>query len=196
MRCIGRFAYLVLGAAIMFTGLTLSGHAHAGFFDSRPADNATASGIRPAEAHVIPGASGLTAEQTNIKKRVELENKPGTIEHLYVISAMSGQVLLYSTVKGKVTSSGKRLVPKQVTWSEDGRCTRGASFLRGGHLNCSSELIQDDGTFGNSIPYLYWWDAQGRYHQHYISGGQIIHISTQPIPVKNVVINMELDKAK
>lgn len=30
-----------------------------------------------------------------------------------------------------------------------------------------------------------------RYHQHYLTGGQIIHISSQPIPIKSVTINLE-----
>jgi hypothetical protein len=31
----------------------------------------------------------------------------------------------------------------------------------------------------------------GIYHQHFMTGGQIVHISDQPIAVKSVTINME-----
>ncbi len=72
------------------------------------------TGIGKATANVAAQSDGLTIEQQNIKHRIELENMPGSIKHLYVFSAYSGQCLLYSTVKGKVTSSGKRLTPSTV----------------------------------------------------------------------------------
>lgn len=34
----------------------------------------------------------------------------------------------------------------------------------------------------------------GVYHQHYI-GDEILHISDQPLAIKNVVINMELNSS-
>ena len=55
----------------------------------------------------------------------------------------------------------------------------------------TAEVLQDDGTYGSSIPYVYWWDAKGVYHQHYVSGGQILHVSTVPIRVSKVIINVE-----
>lgn len=73
------------------------------------------SGIKKATVKVLTDAEGYSIEQRNVMTRLERDNKPGSIKHLYVISAMSGQVLLYSTVKGKVTSSGKRLTPNSVT---------------------------------------------------------------------------------
>jgi hypothetical protein len=60
------------------------------------------------------GTDGLTVEQRNIRDRLKIDNLPGSIKHLYVISAYSGQVLLYSTVRGKITSGGKRLTPSMV----------------------------------------------------------------------------------
>ncbi len=117
-------------------------------------------------------------------------------EHLYVISAYSGQVLIYSTVDGKVTSSGKRLTPKTV--NGNGYDTPGASnyITIGGTQYTTNEMIEEDGTFGNSIEYIYWFDQKGIYHQHYITGGQILHISDQPLEVKSVVINMEIIQPK
>lgn len=151
----------------------------------------TESGIKKATAKVIAQSDGLTIEQQNIKNRIEMENKPGSIKHLYVISAMSGQVIFYSTVKGKVTSSGKRLNPYK-TYDYNGNPDEEIPGEgSGGSARYTNELIQDDGTYGSSISYLYWWDVQGRYHQHYVSGGQIMHISDQPIPVKSIIINLE-----
>ena len=140
------------------------------------------SGVKKVSAKVTTGASGMTVEQENVKRRVEEDNKPGAIKHLYLISAYSGQTIFYSTVDGKVTSSGKRLTSTVALKSGD----RGEYS---GHF--VMPRIQDDGTYGSSIPYIFWWDTKGVYHQHYISGGQIIHISDQPIAVKSIIINLE-----
>lgn len=158
------------------------------------------SGVSKVSAKVGVGSDGMTTEQRQVKRRVEEDNKPGAIKHLYVISAMSGQVIVYSTVKGKVTSSGKRLTPIKITAFGRGQGYRYGDLIPaniGGRQYYTNEVLQDDGTYGSSIHYLYWWDTQGRYHQHYVSGGQIIHVSDQPLLVKGIIINMELtDKPK
>jgi len=151
----------------------------------------SASGVQKANVQVQTQASGLTIEQENISARLKEDNKPGSIKHLYVISAYSGQVIIYSTVKGKVTSSGKRLNPYEVTGSGE---YHGDHFEIniGGQSHRTKEVLQDDGTYGSSDPYVYWWDTKGIYHQHYVSGGQIIHVSNQPLVVKGIIINMEV----
>lgn len=161
--------------------------------DEMPAQqNGTASsGVSVKTTTVTPGSDGLTVEQRNIRDRLAMDNKVGSIKHLYILSAYSGQVLLYSTVRGKVTSSGKRLAPTTVLYSDKAMGVNGNDVWLDGHRFVTSEMTQDDGTFGSSVEYLYWWDVQGRYHQHYVSGGQIVHISDQPIPVKSITINLE-----
>ena len=155
------------------------------------------TGVKKATAMVKTQSNGLTVEQENVKERIEAENVPGSIKHFYVLSAYSGQVIIYSTVKGKVTSSGKRLTPYRVN-AQANQYTSGAHdgipIYIGGRKGYTGEVLQDDGTYGSSIPYLYWWDTKGIYHQHYVSGGQIVHISDKPLPVKNIIINMELTK--
>jgi len=160
----------------------------------RSEEPTSASGIKPITAKVQTNAEGVTVEQQNIRDRLLMDNKPGSIKHLYIISAYSGQVLIYSTVRGKVTSSGKRLQPTRIVVGASGEWRRPGFFFKKteGRDMITDEVPQDDGSYGSSIPYLYWWDAAGRYHQHYISGGQILHISDQPVPVKNVQINMTL----
>lgn len=146
------------------------------------------SGVGKVTTTVALGADGLTSEQRNVKDRLALDNKPGSIKHLYIISAYSGQVILYSTVRGKVTSSGKRLSPYDVNSGPgDGFQVR----MPNGGLYHTNEVLQDDGTYGDSVPYIFWWDVQGRYHQQYIEGGMMVHVSDQPIPVKSVTINLE-----
>ena len=102
-------------------------------------------------------------------------------------------ILIYSTVKGKVTSSGKRLTPTTVAnHGGNGSQFWGEKVHIGDNSRRTGEVLQDDGTYGSSIKYLFWWDSQGRYHQHYVSGGQILHISDQPLAVKSITINMEV----
>lgn len=55
------------------------------------------------------------------------------------------------------------------------------------------EVLQDDGTYGDSIEFLYWYDSKGIYHQLYPAGGQIIQVSSEPIAVSSVTINLELN---
>lgn len=155
---------------------------------------AATTGVTKATAQVQVQANGLTIEQENVKRRLAEDNKPGAVKHLYIISAYSGDVLIYSTVKGKVTSSGKRLTPYTVS-SADGQYVgdsfHGFSFDIGGERHRTSEVLQDDGTYGSSVDYIYWWDSKDVYHQHYINGGQIVHISNAPLRVGKIILNLE-----
>ncbi|OHA05419.1 MAG: hypothetical protein A2934_04180 [Candidatus Sungbacteria bacterium RIFCSPLOWO2_01_FULL_47_10] len=156
-------------------------------------DTKSSSGVQKATVQVPTGSDGLTAEQRNIGDRLVEDNKIGSVKHLYVISAYSGQVLIYSTVRGKVTSGGKRLTPTSVVVGSQGEYKRaGFAVNFSGTEMATSEVLQDDGAYGHSMDYLYWWDTKGVYHQHYITGGQILHISNQPLAVKSIIINMEI----
>ena len=157
--------------------------------ESPSAPPESSSGVAKTDAVIKPQASGLTVEQENIRRRLQMENVPGSIKHLYVISAMSGDVILYSTVKGKVTSSGKRLSPYEIKTGSSGR--EGFPIQFGERRYYTTEVLQDDGSYGSSIPYLYWWDTRDVYHQHYVTGGQIVHLSDQPISVPKVILNLE-----
>ncbi len=142
------------------------------------------SGVKKTSVKLKTGADGLSVEQRNVKQRLIKDNQIGSLKHLYVISAYTGDVLIYSTVKGKVTSSGKRL-------------TNTHKLVRGdrgqGYGDFVMPSIQDDGTYGSSSPYVYWFDSKGVYHQHYIMGGQIFHVSDKPLRLKSKpIINMEL----
>lgn len=141
------------------------------------------SGVKKVSAKVRTGSDGMTVEQRNVMERLKRDNEIGSLKHLYIISAYSGDVLIYSTVKGKVTSSGKRLTnTKKLVDGDRGQYR--------GHFVMPS--IQDDGTYGSSSPYVYWFDSKGVYHQHYIMGGQIFHVSDKPLRIKKPIINMEL----
>lgn len=155
------------------------------------------SGVQEHRVTVEVGLDGLSSEQRNIDERYEMDNAPGAIKHLYVISAYSGDCILYSTVREKVTSSGKRLTPKTVVGTDgqyvDGR-SMGMLVNIAGQNKYTQEVIQDDGTYGESIDYLYWKDQRGNYHQHYPSGGQIVHVSDVPMSWPKIILNLEMSR--
>jgi hypothetical protein len=150
------------------------------------------TGVKKATATVQTDPDGYTVEQKNIMGRLAEDNKPGAVKHLYVISAYSGQVILYSTVKGKVTSGGKRLTPTSVEEvSGTARFYNGVPVQIGNYSGWTREVIQDDGTYGSSGDYVYWWDVRGVFHQHYVTGGAFLHVANQPISAKSVILNLE-----
>lgn len=149
---------------------------------------ASASGVDKKTVTVATDDGGWSIEQRNVAERLKVDNLPGSIKHLYIISPYSGQTIIYSTVKGKVTSGGKRLTPTSVVVGSAGDYRRSGFDAPGGTV--TSEVLQDDGTYGSSTEYIFWWDTKGQYHQHFFTGGQIIHVSEMPMPVKNVIINV------
>jgi hypothetical protein len=149
------------------------------------------SGITKATVKIQPGIDGLTVEQRNCAKRLKEDNTPGSIKHLYVVSAYTGDILFYSTVDGKVTSGGKRLSPKTVL-SGTGFSGKENYVDINGTYYTTNEVIDDGGTYGESGQYLYWFDAQGNYQQYYPSGGTFIQISNRPLRYKKSTLSLEL----
>jgi len=164
-----------------------------------PATKATpvaTTGVKKVTAKVNTQSNGLTVEQENVKRRIEQENTPGSTKHLYIVSAYSGEIILYSPVKGKVTSSGKRLTPYEVAagsfgYGQYSTANDGIPVNIGGTNQLTSEVLQDDGTYGSSTEYLYWWDLNDVFHQQYVTGGMIVHISDQPQEFGTVTLRMK-----
>lgn len=135
--------------------------------------------------------TGRTVEQENVRNRLLNDNKPGALKHLYVISPMSGGIILYSPIKGKVTSSGKRLTPTSVTTYNDSRNFYSPQKLViGDKWFATNEVLQDDGTYGSSSEYLYFWTPNGVYRQIYV-GNSIVIISDQPLATAKPSITIE-----
>lgn len=160
-------------------------------------DVVSESGVRRHSVTIQPNpATGRTTEQENIAERYTQDNKAGALKHFYVIAPKSGRVVLYSTVQGKVTSGGKRLTPRTTIDKYDcGKdCTHyeGQRIILDGLEYITTDLMQDDGTYGSSAPYFYWFDANGRYHQHFFTEGQIILISEQPLAGRQVIFNADV----
>lgn len=144
------------------------------------------SGVTKASVKIQTDAEGHTVEQKNIMERLKRDNMVGEVKHLYVISSYTGDVMEYSTVKGKVTSGNKRLSPKSVNNSTGLNGSNGYTNTVniGGVPYYTDEVLDDGGTYGESGNYLFWFDAQGNYHQYYPSGGTYLHISEKPLRVR------------
>lgn len=157
------------------------------------------SGVTKATVHVKTDANGNTIEQENIMERLNRDNEPGSIKHLYIISSYTGDVLQYSTVKGKVTSGSKRLSPKTVDNSAAPTTSVGYNRVNiGGNAYVTSEVLDDGGAYGDSGNYLFWFDAQGNYHQYYPAGGTYLHISDRPLRIRkaNFSVTLESDSTR
>lgn len=114
------------------------------------------------------------SEIDNITKRLQLTADPGLLGYIALINKV-GQVVLYTPVTGKITSGGKKLRPGTVTTSEcDGKGT------------CTQEMPSDEGTYGSSNPYIYFWTPGGQYIQtslEYVYSDKPFRLSEEPLMV-------------
>lgn len=187
-KSLGLTSLLIAGAVLL-----------AGCEPPKNSEVKSTSGVQQTSVKVQTDANGNTTEQKNVIRRLSEDNKPGAVKHLYIIAPESGQIIIYSTVDGKVTSSGKRLAPRTVA-AQDGEMVSdelsGIPVRIGDYTRRTSEVLEDDGTYGDSVPYIYWWDTRGIYHQHFFTGGQIIHVSSEPVTTKAVILNLEVQQTK
>lgn len=158
------------------------------------------SGVKKADVKIaVDPSTGLTIEQNTVSKRLLRDNQPGNLLHLYVLNPLTGDVIAYSTVDGKVSSSGKRLtatmLPEEV-FSGKAKRRQGFGVTFGGNIKDSAEVLQDDGTYGSSIWYIYWFDKNDRYHQHFPSDDQIVHVTDVPLPAARTTLALDFDNMK
>lgn len=162
--------------------------------DFKTSQQTSDSGVQKATTKIATAPDGTTIEQRNVIERLKRDNAIGSIKHLYIISAFTGDVLQYSTVKGKVTSGGKRLSPKTVN-SYGGIQT---TYAQANYVNINGtqyltdEVLDDGGTYGESGQYMYWFDAQDNYQQYYPSGGTYVQISDKPLRIKKANLSLEI----
>lgn len=106
------------------------------------------------------------AEIDNIKRRLELTSNPGAVGFVLLMNE-AGQPIMYTSVKGKITSGSKRLTePDRVTGYSEHPSVRAAP--------------SDEGTYGSSDAYIYFWTAGGQYIQW---NGKFLY-SDKPFRVK------------
>ena len=101
-------------ATILAVTTTLSGCIEEG---TKTTTKTNESAKAAAAANSISFAAG-NAEIDNIKRRLELTSDPALMGYVVLFNDM-GQPILYTTVKGKVTSGAKRLTPPVQAWNVD-----------------------------------------------------------------------------
>lgn len=118
------------------------------------------------------------AEIDNIKARLELTSQPGLIGYVVLLNE-AGQPIMYTTVKGKLTSGSKRL-----TRTQEFTCLESQSS---GGMHCDVwDSASDEGTYGSSNPYIYFWTQSGQYVQWsgtYLYSDQPIRLSVEPLVI-------------
>ena len=128
------------------------------------------------------------AEIENIKRRLELTSQPGLLGFLAVTNA-AGAPVMYTCVKGKVTSGSKRLTrPFKLTKGDRGEYS--------GHF--VTPAPSDEGTWGSSSPYVYWWTCGGQYIQtnvNYVYSDKPFRLTVQPlIAIDQATMDAEKDQ--
>lgn len=114
------------------------------------------------------------AEIDNIKKRLELTSSPALVGYVLLMNEM-GQPVMYSGVKGKITSGGKRLTEpdRYAPLGQNG-------FMRAGP--------SDEGTYGSSGEYIFFWNPQGQYIQwngKYLYSDKPFRVKIEPLVISN-----------
>lgn len=113
------------------------------------------------------------AEIDNIKKRLELTADPGKYGFILLLN-QAGQPILYEGVKGKVTSGGKRLTPPD----------RASASWGSGNNTAVRAAASDEGTWGSSSAYIFYWNTDGVYRQWdggYLYSDQPIRTRVEPL---------------
>jgi hypothetical protein len=152
------------------------------------------SGVQKASVTVKTDETGKTVEQNNYIERVKRDNELGSTKHLYIISSYTGDVLEYSTVKGKVTSGQKRLSPSSVTANSLNSSQNYSNWvILNNQAFTTTEVPDEYGMYGSSSSYFYWFDAQGNYHQYFPSGGTFVHISDRPLRIKKANFSLNIE---
>jgi hypothetical protein len=114
------------------------------------------------------------AEIDNIKKRIELTSKPGLLGFIILLNE-AGQPIMYEGVKGKLTSGTKRLTEPD----------RSDSYGHGTN-NVVRAAPSDEGTWGASSPYVFYFNTDGVYRQwsgHYLYSTQSFRLRIEPLVV-------------
>ena len=186
----------------LVAAVTLAASAHAGLFSSdKPKQDYSNQGASPAKARkmldVKLNSRGLTLEQQNIIDSYQIENKPGAIKHLYLISPFSGKVMFYSTVRGKVTDNAKGLTPSNaVSNSTPGGGSNNRHYILSSYKGkqfYTNQVPNPSGTYGTSkMAYIYWTDVKGQYYKKFKGMAEMI-ISDKPIPMRDgsLIIQMK-----
>lgn len=115
------------------------------------------------------------AEIDNIKKRLELTSQPGLLGFVVLLDGV-GRPIMQTTVKGKITSGGKRLTEPD----------RASAAWGSGQNTVVRASPSDEGTWGSGSEYVFFWTQNGQYIQwngRYLYSDRPIRLSEEPLVV-------------
>jgi hypothetical protein len=110
------------------------------------------------------------AEIDNIKRRLELTSSPGLLGYVVLLND-AGQPIQYTAVKGKITSGSKRLTSPYLS--------TGSGYV--------PMAASDEGTYGSSNDYVYFWTESGQYIQwngRYLYSDKPFRLRVEPLVVE------------
>lgn len=116
------------------------------------------------------------AEIDNIQRRLKLTSNPGQIGFVLLLN-QAGQPIMYTSVRGKITSGGKRLTKPENTYRVD--CGQYCNETLG-------PAPSDEGTYGTAGEYVYFWNTDGQYVQWnggYLYSDKPFRTNVQPLVV-------------
>lgn len=116
------------------------------------------------------------AEIDNIQRRLKLTSNPGQIGFVMLLN-QAGQPIMYTSVKGKITSGGKRLTAPMQNYS--------GSYNEYGHQSLGPGP-SDEGTYGTSGDYVFFWTTDGQYIQwagSYLYSDKPFRTNVQPLVI-------------
>jgi len=167
-----------------------------GCVEEAPIPPATSdSGVTKASQQLKPiiavDGEMVTVEQSLIKKRLKLDNRPGQTKNLYILGS-NGQIVLHQIIEYKVVSSGKRLTPRTVSDGPSaGYGSYGIDIQLGGQIYTTGEVLEDDGTYGDSNAYFYAFTTAGNFVK-YIPMGQFLAVeSDMPLTPQELTFMVE-----
>lgn len=179
---LGLFAWLILG-------MVAPQKAHACWFcadnSGTSAQTVTDNQKKLENAVPLPQLDN-SLERANISKRLTTFSDPAKISYIYLTSY--GKVMAFYTVKGKVTSGTKRLTAQSVTVDDYGKVVAVGDTTDGTGRGVV-EQPELDGTYGSSIPYIFFWTTDGTYVQwngEYMLADQPLQLTTQPELVRTI----------
>jgi hypothetical protein len=156
----------MVGFGAILALVVLSNVGLAGWFDPPgPSTPQSSSGLIMQHVALGPVKEGMSLEQYNVYQRYIHDNKADALKYVYLLGP-NGQITMNFQIVGKVTSSGKRLTPRTVAaYAGEYSRASGMDVTIAGKTYETNEVIEDDGTFGDSIPYTYMWTTAGNYVQ-------------------------------
>ena len=108
---------------------------------------------------------GETLEQSNLKKKIKLDEDANRVGYVYIMSF--GKFVGYYTIKGKISSNGSQIAPEQEII-----CRYSAESCVG------VDSSQDDGTYGTGDPGIFFFTTEGAM---IVTDLDYLY-STQPVP--------------